>query len=253
MEWSQPMLTYDHEHFLKKGFSFLGKVLSDKALALARQNLDRIIGELHPSLKADEIYSAHQQERWILEIASSKSLLDVIEQQIGPNIVLWSTHLICKAPQTGRPIPWHQDKPYWNTTKLAGSVWLAFDDVNHDNGTMFVLPEWHKRKDLPRRKTEDDLFNEEIASGILPADIDELEVGYFLRAGEGGVHDPFIPHRSTPNESNRWRRVLVCRYMSAEGEMGPMEYSDFRTAKPFSRKYLLVRGNDIAGKGLERV
>src|SRR5437899_1305736 len=27
------------------------------------------------------------------------------------------------SPGTGRPIPWHQDSPYWNTSKLAGSVW----------------------------------------------------------------------------------------------------------------------------------
>lgn len=253
MEWSRPTLAYEHQDFLDKGYSFLGKVLTAEGLSLARENLDRMIAELHPTLKADEIYSAHQQERWILEIAISKPILDVIEQQIGPDIVLWSTHLICKAPHTGRPVPWHQDKTYWNTSQLGGSVWLAFDDVDVDNGTMFVLPEWHKRKDLPRQKTDNELFEEEIAAGVLPANINELEVGYRLQAGEGAIHDPLIPHRSTPNQSDRWRRVLVCRYMSAGGDMAGMEYPHYRTAEPFPRRYLLVRGEDTAGRGLERV
>lgn len=253
MEWVRPKVDYEHNQYLEKGFSFLGQVLCEDGLAASLENLERMIANLHHSLKPDEIYSAHQQEEWMLKIAASKPILDVIEKQIGPNIVLWSTHLICKPPKTGRSIPWHQDKTYWNTSKLGGSVWLTFDDVTEENGTMFVLPEWHKRKDLPRRKTNDDLFEEEIAPEVLPVNIDQLEVGYFLRAGEAGVHDPMIPHRSTPNASNRWRRVLVCRYMSADGEMASMEYPHYKTGKPFHRKYLLVRGKDIANKGLEHV
>lgn len=245
--------TYNHDSYLTEGYCFLGKVLTDDGLEEARDNLNRMIANLHPHLKSDEIYSAHQREQWILNIASSDALLDVVEQQIGPNIVLWSTHLICKAPQTGRSIPWHQDKAYWNTSKLAGSVWLAFDDVNEENGTMHVLPRWHKFTDLPRRKTADDLFEEEIVPEHLPKNIDELEVGYYLRAGEAGIHDPLIPHRSTANASNRWRRVLVCRYMQADGDMPEMEYPDYVTGETFNRKYLLVRGEDVANRGLERV
>jgi phytanoyl-CoA hydroxylase len=150
-------------------------------------------------------------------------------------------------------IPWHQDKSYWNTTKVAGSVWLTFDDVNEENGAMYVLPQWHKFKDLPRRKTADDLFEEEIVPELLPTNINQLEVGYFLRAGEAGVHDPQIPHRSTANASNRWRRVLVCRYMRADGDMAEMQYPDYRTGQMIQRKYLLVRGNDIGRHGLERI
>src|SRR5437870_5600691 len=101
MEWVYPKVIYEHGQYLDKGFCFLGRVLYDDGLAAARDSLDRMIRDLHHSLKSDEIYSAHQQEQWILEIAASGAILDVIEQQIGPNIVLWSTHLICKAPRTG--------------------------------------------------------------------------------------------------------------------------------------------------------
>lgn len=256
MQWVNPDFTFtqsDHERYQREGYAFLGKILTPAGLESARERLDRMIRDLHPSLKPDEIYSAHQQESWLLAIAACKPLLDVIEYDVGPNIVLWSTHLICKPPKTGRPIPWHQDRTYWNTTKLGGSVWLAFDDVDENNGTMFVLPGWHRRTDLTRRATGDEFFDEEIDPAMLPADVDRLQVPYYLKAGEAAVHDTMIPHRSTPNRSDRWRRVLVCRYMSAEGDMGTKEYPDYRTGQMFPRRYLLVRGQDVLNRRLERM
>jgi ectoine hydroxylase-related dioxygenase (phytanoyl-CoA dioxygenase family) len=240
------------EAYQRDGYLFLGRVVSRAELELARVNLDRMIANLYPGFKPDEIYSAHQQEKWLLKIAACKPLLDNIESQIGPNIVLWSTHLICKPPRTGRAIPWHQDRPYWNTTKLSGSVWLAFDDVDESNGTMFVLPGWHKA-DLRRRSTGDDFFDEEIDPAALPPNVHQLEVPYRLKAGEAAVHDTMMPHRSSPNKSDRWRRVLVCRYMAADGETGAKEYPDYRTGEMFPRKYLLVRGEDVLNRGFERV
>jgi hypothetical protein len=54
-----------------------------------------------------------------------------------------------------------------------------------------------------------------------------------------------------PNRSpNRWRRVLVICYLTADGKMGANEYPDFRMGEPFSRQFILLRGDDIAGRGL---
>jgi len=255
MDWINKEISHNknhHEAYERDGYLFCGRILTPAGIESARIRLDQMISGLHPSLKPDEIYSAHHQEEWLLRIAAAKPLLDIIEYQVGPNIVLWSTHLICKPPRTGRAVPWHQDQPYWNTTKLAGSVWLAFDDVDESNGTMFVLPGWHKG-DLKRRSTGDDFFDEEIDSAALPANVDQLEVPYRLKAGEAAIHHTMMPHRSCANTSDRWRRVLVCRYMSAEGEMGTKQYPDYRTGTLFPRKYLLVRGEDVLNRGLEKV
>jgi hypothetical protein len=60
------------------------------------------------------------------DLATQAAVLDMIEKQIGPNIVLWSSHLICKPPRSGMHVPWHQDTPYWNISgPLPGSIWLA--------------------------------------------------------------------------------------------------------------------------------
>lgn len=241
------------QQFQAEGYVLLGKVLSEPGLAEAQSLLDRMIGQLHPDLQPDEIYSAHQSESWLMELVSAPALLDIVEKVVGPNIVVWSTHLICKPPQTGRAIPWHQDATYWNIAGKMTSIWLALDDVDDDNGTMYVLPSYHAGDPLPRRETADDLFAEEIDPTALPKDVDQLQVGYFLKAGEAGMHHVMIPHRSPVNGShNRWRRVLVVRYMSADGDMTPQQYPDYRTNEIFDRKFILVRGEDVLGRGLEQ-
>jgi len=61
-----------------------------------------------------------------------------------------------------------------------------------------------------------------------------------------------MPHTSTPNSSDRYRRVLVLRYMGAEGTVGAKEYEDYRTGEKFSRECFLVRGEDVGKHGLRR-
>ncbi|MDA0660376.1 MAG: phytanoyl-CoA dioxygenase family protein [Planctomycetota bacterium] len=239
-----------HRQFDDEGFLFLGKVLTGEQVSAARANLAVMLAQLHSSLQADEIYSAHQQEPWLLEIATTPIVLDAVEQILGPHVVLWSTHLICKPPRTGRAIPWHQDGTYWNLSGPMVSVWLAFDDADDENGTMYVLPGHHKQI-LGRRETGSAFFDEEIQPTALPADIAEREVEYRLKAGEAAMHHVLIPHRSPPNRSaDRWRRVVVLRYMSADGEMGAKQYPNFRTAQLFDREYILVRGSGSRSPGL---
>ena len=237
------------DQFQREGYVLLGRVLTDAGLAEARNQLDRMIANLHPTFKPDEIYSAHQQERWLLELCNAPQLLDALESIIGPDIVLWSTHLICKQPQTGRAIAWHQDGTYWNLKGRFASIWLTLDDLDDANGTMYVLPGYHQQF-MPRRPTSDPLFDEEIKPEALPDDLEKREVGYLFEAGAAAIHDERIPHRSPPNRTvDRWRRVLVLRYLSADSDMEAKQYPNYRTAEPFDRRYYLMRGSDH-GQGL---
>ena len=66
------------------------------------------------------------------------------------------------------------------------------------------------------------------------------------------IHDSMLPHNSIPNHSDRWRRALAIRYMTAAGDMGDKMYEDYRNGDPFPRRYFLVRGEDVFNRGLER-
>ncbi len=241
----------DHGHYLREGYCFFDPFLSNEGLAWCRQNLDAMLARLQPGRNPEEILSAHQQEPWLWELATHPRLLDMVEKQIGPNIVFWASQCLCKPPRSGRSVPWHQDAPYWNISgKLAGGIWIALDDICDDNGAMAVLPRWHTKGQLKIRERGGSWFKDEIDPSALPANVEELQISYYLKAGSLATHDTMIPHSSLPNRSDRWRRVIVLRYMDAAGQMGDKMFTDYRTGEPFPRRFFLVRGNDVAGKGL---
>ena len=242
-----------HARYERDGYLFCDSFLSADGLARCRKECDRMIDNLQPGRSPQNMISPHQQERWIFDLASEPKLLDMFEKQIGPNIVLWSSHMLCKAPHTGEYVPWHQDAPYWNMRgNFSSGIWIPFDKIDHDNGAMSVVPGWHKNGQLPRRDSGLSEFNEEIEPAALPENIDEVKVEYLLDAGQAALHHVMMPHNSPPNQADRWRRVLVLRYIAADGEFGNKTYEDYRTGEPFERECFLMRGQDVDKKGLRR-
>lgn len=240
----------EHAQYEKEGYFIFQNFLTPEALAECSREIDGMLERLQPGRATDEIIGAHEQEPWIWNLATQPEVLDLIERQVGGDILFWSSHLICKAPHSGRGIPWHQDAPYWNVTaKLPCGVWIGFDDMDADNGAMCVLP-GYQNDTLPIRQSGDNLFDEEIDPSGLPEDFESSAVQYRFPAGGMAIHHTMIPHRSFPNQSSRWRRVLVLRFMAAGGTLGAKQYEDYRNGEPFDRKYYVVRGSDQVNAGL---
>ena len=244
----------EHAFYDRQGYFLFDHFLTEQALATCRGQVDRMLKQRHPQVPADQIISTHQQDPWVFELATQMKLLDMIEHQIGPNILLWSTHLLCKPPRTGELVPWHQDAPYWNVTgRFASSAWIAFDDIDEDNGAMSVVPEWHRKGTLPIQNSKFlEGFTQEIVPSTLPDDLEQRRVPYLMQAGQMAIHHVMIPHNSPPNGSDRWRRVLVLRYVSADGQVGNKTYTNYTTGAPFEREAFLVRGRDVLSLGLRR-
>ncbi|MSU70066.1 MAG: hypothetical protein EXS39_04680 [Opitutaceae bacterium] len=243
----------DHEHYLREGYRIFDRFLSPEGLQHCRQQVDRMLAERQPGRRPEDIYSSHQQEPWLFELASQPALLDMVERQAGPNIVLWSSQLLCKPPRTGREVPWHQDAPYWNVTgNHAGAIWIPLDDISAENGGMSVLPGWHNQGALKTRKRNATVFPDEIEPAALPPDLDVIKFQYAFPAGGLATHHTMLPHNSVPNQSERWRRVVALRYIAADAKFGDKQYEDYRTGQKFPRRFFLLRGNDELGRGLER-
>ena len=242
----------EHAHFQDLGYCIFPQFLTPEALQEGQGLIDDMLNRLQSGRPTDDIINAHEQEPWIWKLATQPALLDMIERQVGPSVVFWSSHLLCKPPHSGRHIPWHQDAPYWNIkATFAGAVWIAFDDMDATNGTMSVIPRLHKTA-LPRRDSGDDAFTEEIDPSALPESLEQVKVKYEFAAGGAATHHTMIPHSSMPNTSDRWRRVLVLRYMAVDGDMPPKSYEDYRTGTPFKREFYLVRGQDVRNQGLKQ-
>ena len=166
-----------------------------------------------PHISYGATHNARSAAKW-LDYASNPDILDLVEQLIGPNIVLWGSQVFCKPPQHGKGVPWHQDGHYWPIKPLATcSVWIALDPANSLNGCMQYIPGSHISKKLVPHTTSLDkqvVLGEKIAMD----GIDEAKAAdNSLAKGEFSLHDVYLIHGSLPNKSKKRRAGFVIRYM----------------------------------------
>lgn len=149
----------------------------------------------------------------ILQIAKDEAILKYVRQIMGDDLLMWNCHLYTKQPQTVNQVEWHQDSYYFPLyPKRSLTVWVALDNVDHDNGAMYYIPE----------KLEADLFHH--------ANSDKLSFKYYIdesridiskqilnqrRSGQFSIHDFYTVHRSNINASDSPRSALIIRYAPA--------------------------------------
>ena len=129
-----------------------------------QQALDELIRN-NPGVRPEKLVSAHIQgdngegvkgSRRFLDLAMHPAIVDMVEDLIGPNIILWGCHVFCKPPEEGYETPWHQDGHYWPIRPLATcTVWVALEPSNRANGCLRVIPGSHRDKVLHPHLHED--------------------------------------------------------------------------------------------------
>lgn len=171
--------------------------------------------------RADELDVPHFHEEKLFKFLMNEKVLDIVEQTIGPNIGLWSSHFICKEPLIGRQTPWHEDSAYWKgrfgRMDQIITIWLAMNDVSIDNGCMGVIPGSHKNgfSEYQDVDTKTNTFWAEIK----PESVDKNKAVWFeLEKGEFSLHDGRIIHGAGPNKSDRIRCGYTMRYFNLDME-----------------------------------
>ena len=204
-----------------------GYLLTNKLLFSAEkfQSLYEIFEELlqvRGNSKGDELDRPHFTESRLFEFLMAEEVLDVVESLIGPNIGLWSSHFICKEPQTGQRTPWHEDSAYWDGRfdRYDGIVtlWLAIDRATKENGCMGVVPGTHSNgfSEYSDIETDHKIFNIEIKENT----IDQDKVVWFeLEQNHYSLHDSRIIHGANANTSNTRRTGYTMRYFNTDMRM----------------------------------
>jgi ectoine hydroxylase-related dioxygenase (phytanoyl-CoA dioxygenase family) len=183
----------------------------------------------------DPLREAHYHHRAIYNLCTSARLVDMMEQLLGPNLVLLYSHIMNKKPG-GLRVAWHQDGPYWHRVepKIAVTAWIALDDAAPENGCMRVIPGSHRgHRDLGQGLTDTpDLI--QARPYELPAEAVDMSkaVDIAMRRGDLSLHDSYLVHGSEPNRTERRRAALTVRYVPAATRI--KDQSD--------RKQYLVRG-----------
>ena len=105
-----------------------------------------------------------------LTLATLPSVLDIVEQMIGPNILLYNVTYIIKEPKSQTHVSWHQDLTYWGLSHDDQvSMWLALSPATLESGCMRMIPGSHLGGRMEHETTEDSdnvLLQGQTVSGI---------------------------------------------------------------------------------------
>ncbi|RKN80480.1 phytanoyl-CoA dioxygenase family protein [Paenibacillus ginsengarvi] len=237
----------DVQNYKDQGYLLYNKpVFSEEKLARLTGIFEEHLIEKGKKL-SDELDTPHFRDERLLEFLLSDEVLDLVEPIIGPNIMLWSSHFICKDPLVGRATPWHEDSAYWkgrldNYDKIV-TVWLAIDRSTEENGCMRVIPGTHVNgfSEYEQVDKQNNLFGSQIKN------VDESKAVYFnLERGECSLHDSRIMHGAKPNTSEYRRCGYTMRYLPASTKLLEGKKND-------GFKVWLARGKDMAGNSYANV
>jgi ectoine hydroxylase-related dioxygenase (phytanoyl-CoA dioxygenase family) len=234
------------EHYRNEGYVLpKGKVFSDEKFAALVQHFERKLAEWPKDERPEAMDTPHFADPELNKWALAPEVVDLVEPLLGPDIVLFSTHFICKPMGDGRRVPWHEDSAYWR--KLldpmeVATVWLAIDPSTPKNGCMYVIPRSHNTGRMGYSDYEDvDMRESVFPTEILPTQRkDALAVPCELQPNHCSLHDARIQHGSPPNTSDIRRCGWTLRFMPASSKL----------AEDRIDKHLLylARGRNLAGQ-----
>ena len=197
----------------------------------------------------DNLDVVHARDPRLFEFLLDDNVLDMVEDLLGPDIGLWSSHFISKPARTGRATPWHEDSAYWagriSTMENVVTVWLAIDAATRENGCMKVIPGSHLGGGQSQYIAADPGANI-FPSEIDPDSVDEGQAVYFeLQPNHCSLHEARIMHAADANVSSTRRCGYTMRYFPLTSLVLPELNVGHRVWR--------ARGKDRAGNVLEEV
>jgi len=194
----------------------LPPIYTREEMARLNAELPPLLALLEPGETAKDIREWHETSTYLFEIAMNPKIHDLVEGILGPNFYLWASNFFIKEPFTTETVGWHQDAYYWPMKPHHSvTVWLAYDDVDEENGGMLLVPGSHRAGLLrhTRSQSTTSVLTLELDEGVFNA---ADAVQFKLKAGEVSLHDDRAAHGSPANPSARRRAGLTLRYSGTD-------------------------------------
>ena len=247
--------------YTRKGF-VVPKFRLDNSDLEKLQNATLELMQTYPHIPTEGLVSPHiiyagsnrpDIHSKFLEICKLTPLLDIVDQLIGRDIIVWGSRIFSKAPQTGRATPWHQDGEYWPIRPLAtATVWIAIDESSEDNGCLKILTGSNRAKTLLPHQSlsgKGAALDKEIKPELIGS---KDVVSVPLQPGQMVIFDVFTAHGASPNLSNQRRAGFAIRYMPGtsifDRNMKVGSGQDDVQTDLGQRALFLVRGEDKTGQ-----
>ncbi len=175
------------------------------------------------------ISNRYKESPYIAGFIFSELMADICRATLGGTAYLFHEQFVVKAAERGMKFGWHQDSGYVGYPhKPYLTCWCTLDDVNEENGTVYLLP--YSRAGV-----------REMVPHTQEAGTNDL-IGYFgddpgipviVPAGSIAVFSSVCFHRSGPNRTNKMRRIYLPQY-SAE----PILSEDGTRLRAFAEPFL---------------
>ncbi len=203
------------DRFWKDGFVFPLDALSRDEAERCRSALEAHEATSGGPIASNYRHKVHLLFTWAQELVRKQTILDAVEDLLGPDLLCWSSGFFIKEAQAPGYISWHQDATYWGLEPDdVVTAWVALSEVPMKSGPMQVIPGSHLWPQLEHLDTyhKDNLLSrgQEIA-----VEVDESQaVSMPMRAGEMSLHHVKLAHSSQPNQSSDRRIGFAIRYIS---------------------------------------
>ena len=186
-----------------------------------------------------------------MEIARHSDILNMIEQILGPNIILWNSGLFYKRPVEGPATPFHRDANNAPIEPLVTtSVWISVFESTIDNGCLKFLNGSHLNK-IPGKHELIECDDYHVPDTLDPSEYDEGKVtNAVLEPGQMVLFDIFTVHGTSYNRGKYPRAGYAIRFMPSTSVFAH-DKAVMRNVKGYShhtRPLTLVRGTDLSGR-----
>lgn len=243
------------DEFHLKGYINGGRVLTDDQVELLRDELRKVMegtSEFKPLMERNldpatnknnvvvQIVNIWEASPAYLEHAKNPLLTETVARLCNntDTLRIWHDQIQYKLPKIGGVTKWHQDHPAWPVIQPADliSAWVALDDVDEENGCMWMVPGSHRWGKIPMKTTDD--FKLEYDASLLPPGVEVKFEPLRVKKGEVGFHHCMTWHGSNRNLSDRHRRAIAVHYMPG--------YTRYTPEKPHPvEKHITVKPGEV--------
>ena len=231
--------------FWNQGFLRVGSLLKRDEIDALRREYDRIFAEAEaaggarnlsvgdksrgsnepPTQRMLQIINLCDRSVLFRKLIYDTRILDLVQDLVGPNIMLFHDQALNKPPRTGGPVFWHQDNAYWKCKPATlMSCWMTLDEVDVSNGAMQVIPGSHLKPVWHGSTDSTDALVEAGQIDVAKAVVVDLPAGGIM------FHHCQTLHYTAPNTTDRQRRAFAIHFMNPgtrdrDGNIIPTDFS----------------------------
>jgi ectoine hydroxylase-related dioxygenase (phytanoyl-CoA dioxygenase family) len=218
----------DINFFDENGFLFIKSVLSKDEAEFYREIIDEVVkertrGDNRPlsertPYEREFLQCGHLWWEYpeIKGLTLSRRLGSIAKQLLkASKIRLWHDQALYKLPGGDATLP-HQDVSYWPMKeRLAGTLWIALDNVTEEMGAMSFVPGTHKAGiDGYNHRIEDAINNESKILELSTKIVKKETVSFNLEPGDATFHHGLTVHFTKANNTEKIRKGMTIIYFN---------------------------------------